>query len=405
MSALLFEIALAVAGALIAIVGQLLPKDWQKRTSLLLGVLLLFGALMSALLDVSTSLLWRQPGVTVSRDYEPGTLIAELNEERAATLTAVVASVPGSSGDSGAATAFSAAPTAAPAKTTGAPASTKAAKPTNTPRPTHTLMPTGTPTPTDAPTNTAEPTSTPVIPTDIPTDTPTVPATSTPTVEPTREERQRKTPIPEPLRLSRKKLTSRLKGVAVTDPNEGTQETIFELGGHPAYNTIISAAWSPDGERILIAYRWARSRQELGITLHIVNADGSGGRDVLALSTAGYYRALGNALWLPDGKTIALHLLDGADNGVWLINADGSGLKRLDSSVPGEWPRFLSTDEEWLITVAGDGGLYAVALDESRRLPMSSWGQEGIYDQRYYPWRERRGTRCNVQEDSWWKCK
>jgi hypothetical protein len=205
--------------------------------------------------------------------------------------------------------------------------------------------------------------------------------------------------------LSRKKLDSRLRAVARIDPDAGTQDIVFELGGHPAYNTIISAAWSPDGRQVLIAYRWATTRQDLGIVLRVVNADGTGGRDLLALPTAGHYRALGNALWLPDGKTVAFHLLDGPNDGVWVINADGSGLRRLDNSVPGEWPRFVSADENWLITVAGDGSLSALTLDESRRLPLSSWGQEGIYDQRYYPWRFRRGTRCNVQEDSWWKCK
>jgi hypothetical protein len=396
-STLVFVIVLGAAGAFIALVGQLLSKDWQKRAALLLGVLLLFGALMSALLDLTTSLLWGgSVQSTEEREYQPGTLVAELEAERSETLTSV-ALAPVASATIAAATASGTIQASVLARSTNSPESTKTPGQTTTPRPTHTLMPTETPTVTDTPT----PTSVPATPTMTPT------AVDSPTPEPTPTREVRPTEVPEldPLRVSRKTLDSRLRAVAVIDPNTGTQKNIFELGGHPAYNTIISAAWSPDGRQVLIAYRWATSRQDLGIVLRIVNADGTGGRDVLAMSTAGQYRALGNALWLPNGQEIVFHLVDGSNDGVWIIQADGSGLRRLDNSVPGEWPRFLSADEAWLITVAGDGSLYALALDQGQRLPMSAWGQEGIYDQRYYPWRFRRGTRCDVQEDSWWKCR
>jgi hypothetical protein len=117
------------------------------------------------------------------------------------------------------------------------------------------------------------------------------------------------------------------------------------------------------------------------------------------------YRTVGNALWLPDGERIIFYLLDGPHDGVFTINADGTGLRRLDNSAIGEWPRYLSTDGDWFVTVMGDGSLYALEVDGVNRIPYAAWGREGLYDQRYYPWRVRRGPRCEEQEDSWWKCK
>jgi TolB protein len=130
-----------------------------------------------------------------------------------------------------------------------------------------------------------------------------------------------------------------LQAVVVTNETTDAKRTIFELAGKANRNPIHSVAWSPDGKSVIVAYTWARSVYEQGIAVRHVLADGSRGRDLLALPTAGQNRALGNALWSPDGKRIALWLADGPNNGVYIANADSSGLKRLDNSIPGEWPR------------------------------------------------------------------
>jgi Tol biopolymer transport system component len=139
--------------------------------------------------------------------------------------------------------------------------------------------------------------------------------------------------------------------------------------------------------------------------LHVVNADGSGGRNILDLATAGLYRGLGNALWSPDGDKIIFAFHDGSDDGVWEISPEGGVYRRLDSSVPGEWPRYWSQDGQWLITVAGDGMLYALDTQGNLRVPFSSMAPTPILDPRYGPWRGRAEPRCEQQEDSWWKCK
>lgn len=396
MSAFLFEISLVVAAILTIIVGQFLRSDWQKRAAMLLGALLLFGALMSLLLDLSTTLVWGRPEPSEAIEpYQPGTLIAELEEERSATLTAA-AEVPLKTASAEAAIAASAEPTTAPSSP-----SSPSVAPTTTA--TALQVPTGTATPRSD--STAVDTPGPTL-FDTATSVPT--PTATPSLEPTRtpEPTKTSTPEPDPLRLSRNKVEPRLYVVAVSDLNTGSQTTIFELPGRPALNPIYSAAWSPDGSRVLISYRWATSDYDQGIILRTMKPDGSAVRDIFSLSTAGFYRDLGNALWLPNGDKIAFAMYDGPDNGVWVINADGSGLRRIDGSVPGEWPRYLSVNGEWLITIDGGGSLNALALEGGQRLPISSWdSSEGIYDQRYQPWRLRRGPNCDAQEDSWWKCR
>ncbi len=396
MSALLFGAILVVVGVLIAIAGQLLPRDWQRRLALLFGALLFLGGLMSGLMEMTTSLLWNTPNLPDDEPaYQPGTLIAGLNEESESTWTVIpsltvrsqdllLTETPGS-------ILFPPTSTA-----TDIPLATDTLRAPDTPGPTDTPGP---PTPTPTATDTARP-----IPIDV---TPvTAVATEAPEKEPTPEKSANKpTPEPEPRRLSLKKLDTDLRAVAITDPTLDAQIPIFELGGRSRFNPIYSAAWSPDGKRVAISYGWLTSEYDQGIRMQIVNADGSDARDILSLSTAGQYRGLGNALWSPAGDKIIFAFYDGPDNGVWEINPDGTGLRRLGNSEIGEWPRYWSVDGAWIITISGDGSLYALEVAGGRRLPLADLGDMGIYDPRYHPWRARQSARCEQQEDSWWKCK
>ena len=385
-SSLFLEIILAAVGALGIIAGRLLRIDWQKRLLSLLGVLLIAGAFMSAVMDAATSLVWGTPHLPDEiPEYQPGTLVPELYE---GTWTPVPSLTPRPADLQPATTTG---PTVFPPTS----AATDTPWATDTPRATDTPGP---PTPTPTATDTARPVPIDVTPvTAVPTDTPEP--------EPTREKTPKPTPKPDPRRLSLKKLDPRLHAVAITDPALDAQTIIFELGGRSRYNPIYSAAWSPDGQRVVISYGWLTSEHDQGIRLQIVNADGSGARDVLSLSTVGQYRGLGNALWSPSGDKIVFAFLDGPDNGVWEINPDGSGLRRLNNSVPGEWPRYWTVDGAWIITISGDGSLNALEVGGGRRLPLSSLDGAEIHDPRYHPWRVRQEPRCEQQEESWWKCK
>jgi Tol biopolymer transport system component len=91
-----------------------------------------------------------------------------------------------------------------------------------------------------------------------------------------------------------------------------------------------SPAWSPDGRRIAF-YR--------GGMIHVIDADGSDERSL---------RQGGNPAWAPDGTRIVFNTGFNRDDGIFVINADGSGLRRLirrDFANPGSadwtgWPEW-----------------------------------------------------------------
>jgi hypothetical protein len=93
-----------------------------------------------------------------------------------------------------------------------------------------------------------------------------------------------------------------------------------------------SPAWSPDGRSIAF---------ERDGAIHVIDADGSDDR---ALGQGGH------PAWSPDGSRIAFHTGFNRDDGIFMMNADGSGLTRLlrrDFANPGSgdwigWPEWSS---------------------------------------------------------------
>jgi TolB protein len=91
-----------------------------------------------------------------------------------------------------------------------------------------------------------------------------------------------------------------------------------------------SPAWSPDGRRIAF---------HRGGTIHVIEADGSNERSL----GQGW-----NPAWSPDGTRIVFNTGFNRDDGIFVMNADGSGLRRLirrDFANPGSgdwtgWPEW-----------------------------------------------------------------
>lgn len=79
--------------------------------------------------------------------------------------------------------------------------------------------------------------------------------------------------------------------------------------------------WSPDGQQI--AFYSQRDRR---IDVHVMNADGSGLRRLAETGNTGKYLY---PAWSPDGEWIAYASSYQRDAGVYLIRPDGSGLHRL----------------------------------------------------------------------------
>jgi TolB protein len=73
--------------------------------------------------------------------------------------------------------------------------------------------------------------------------------------------------------------------------------------------------WSPDGRRIAFLHGRGRGRGQL----YVVNADGSGLRNLMKITAQAYFSS--RVVWSPDGRTIYF--------GRYLISTDGSGARKL----------------------------------------------------------------------------
>jgi TolB protein len=121
--------------------------------------------------------------------------------------------------------------------------------------------------------------------------------------------------------------------------------SLRRLTTSPGYDA--EARWSPDGQRIVFtsdrdATAEQRARRDVGsFELYVMNADGSG---VRRLTTNDYYDA--SPTWSPDGRRIAFVATPGvradsapaewaAQRQIFVMNLDGTGLRRLTASPGG----------------------------------------------------------------------
>jgi len=135
--------------------------------------------------------------------------------------------------------------------------------------------------------------------------------------------------------------------------------------------------WSPDGT----SFAFVGSSESLAEGVFVMRSDGSGVRAL----------AEGSVLfpaWSPDGSTIAFidERVDEAtpkeDRNVWLVNADGTGLRRVTT---GPWHGSVdwSPDGEWLVADSGSA-VVKVRPDGSERTivipgdhPSPDWSPDG----------------------------
>lgn len=131
-----------------------------------------------------------------------------------------------------------------------------------------------------------------------------------------------------------------------------------------------AADWSPDGHR----FAYVGWQEGFDQAIFVMNVDGSRVRRL----TGGTGRDLDPA-WSPDGEWIAFHRPDDYTNDdVWRVHPDGSGLERVtdNSSGPLSGPTWIDTRRLAYIEYAEEGQ-YVVTVDaetgeELRRAPLPS---------------------------------
>jgi Tol biopolymer transport system component len=153
--------------------------------------------------------------------------------------------------------------------------------------------------------------------------------------------------------------------------------------------------WSPDGKRIA----FSSGRDECRGEIYVMNADGSGLR---RLTRNGVLDAL--PVWSPNGRKIAFvrwSLKGGCGGigvdpvaGVYVMNADGSGQRRLAHGWPSDW-----SPDGHRIAFVSNGEIYVIDADGSgkRRLTHNTVNDAGVTwspdGQKILFQGQRRGTR------------
>jgi Tol biopolymer transport system component len=107
-------------------------------------------------------------------------------------------------------------------------------------------------------------------------------------------------------------------------------------------------AWSPDGTKIAFAYSSG---------IFVMDSDGS---NVVQLT---HSSGDGSPTWSPDGTKIAFaSSRDDPNFDIYVMNSDGSAVRRLTSNSASDWTPAWSPDGRWIAFVSNRDGNYAIYL-------------------------------------------
>lgn len=129
----------------------------------------------------------------------------------------------------------------------------------------------------------------------------------------------------------------------------------------------VEPAWSPDGTRIAFA-----SRRGGAFDIYVMNADGTGTRRLTSTKESDSHPT-----WSSDGNQIAF--VRGGLGDIYVMNADGSDARRISDPLAEETDPAWSPDGEWIAYVRRTPGtpvqeVWLVRPDGSERHALTSQG-------------------------------
>ena len=133
-------------------------------------------------------------------------------------------------------------------------------------------------------------------------------------------------------------VVSRERSLYVID-RDGSNLT--ELLGPAPHGTIgfFDPVWSPDGSRIAYIASTQPATRQYPWRLHVevVDADGSNPTELVEAGTCYCIGFTPGLTWSPDGASMALNTgsVDEQDYGLYVVNADGTGLRRVADGADG----------------------------------------------------------------------
>jgi TolB protein len=161
------------------------------------------------------------------------------------------------------------------------------------------------------------------------------------------------------------------RGVYAVNP-DGTDVHLIHPGVEPAY--------SPDGSKIVFAKTFAPGREcfTCDAGLFVMNVDGRHARRLTEGKDT-------SPDWSPNGKRIAFQRTIGGTTQIWVIDTDGTGLRRITHLQRGGWFPSWSPDSSQVMFADGVGSLYVINADGSRLTPIDADTTLGIVGPRWSP--------------------
>lgn len=137
-------------------------------------------------------------------------------------------------------------------------------------------------------------------------------------------------------------------GKIIDRPDFKSSTGVFDIDALEALGRVSSPVVSPDGEKVLFGISYESVEENKSNNdLYVMNLDGSDLKRITRSASSE-----GNAVWIDGGKSIAFIYPDGDVPQVWVMNADGSGRRCVSKVADGVAGFLLSPDESKILLIS-----------------------------------------------------